>query len=148
MKTTVFTLAASQDTGILWPKASLEENIRHYHSRVEPGEEEPAGEDPITGALAHLEEIALPECFAKLLAAVEAANCSHEIAVAFSEDLSPENLTLELWQMPRKNHDHMDGYLGTFHVGRAITPAGVEEAVRYISEARCRYRPNHEAAHI
>ena len=141
----LFTFAQSQNLGVLFTLASLKE-IEDYSQRVDPGEEVPAGEDPISGAVAHLVSRKLPEVFGDLLSEVEEINTSGDLLLGFGEKLSAKFVIVEIWTMPRNDFDNMKGYLGTLHVPNSKD--GIAGALKYLREARATYRPNSEACSI
>lgn len=126
-----FALAESQDIAVLFPLSALRD-IKDYRQRVEPGEEEPSGEDPITGALSHVTERLLPRSFSEILQSVEAANRTGKVVVGFNSRLSSDRVTLEMWSAPRVGFDCNAGYLGTLAIPN--TPAGARIVAQYFTQ--------------
>ncbi len=139
------TLAESQNTGHAWPVSSLKD-IKDYSERVEPGEDEPAGECPITGALCHTDATIVPAAVQPLLAAVEEVNKSGDLLVAFVGLPTLKTVKLEFWRTPRTDYLETSGALGEMSV--PATEAGVAEVLNFIAKARIMYRSNAKAAHI
>jgi hypothetical protein len=122
---------------LFFPLESLKD-IESLSESVEPGDPEPYGEQPVTGALAHEVEVSLPPAFQQILDAATDANGAGGLIVGFAE-LSFRSVTVHLWDAPRQSSDPKVGFLGGYKA--AINDESAQRVCEYIAEMRTRSLP-------